>query len=79
MNSKTVIVVGAGICGVSTAIWLIRMGYHVSILDKGKPGMGASFGNSGLLAQWAVDPVASTDLWRIGQKYLANNNSQLFI
>ncbi len=79
MNSKTVIVVGAGICGVSTAIWLIRMGYHVSIIDKGKPGMGASFGNSGLLAQWAVDPVASPDLWRIGPKYLANKNSPLFI
>jgi D-amino-acid dehydrogenase len=71
VNSKTVIVVGAGICGVSTAIWLIRMGYHVSIIDKGKPEMRASYGNSGLLAQWAVDPIASPELWRKGTKYLA--------
>lgn len=79
MSAKTVIVVGAGICGVSTAIYLNRMGYKVSLIDKGKPGMGASYGNSGLLAQWAVDPVASPDLWRIGPKYLANKNSPLFI
>ena len=51
MSAKTVIVVGAGICGVSTAIYLNRMGYKVSLIDKGKPGMGASYGNSGLLAQ----------------------------
>lgn len=79
MSAKTVIVVGAGICGVSTAIYLNRMGYKVSLIDKGKPGMGASYGNSGLLAQWAVDPVASPDLWRIGPNYLANKNSPLFI
>jgi D-amino-acid dehydrogenase len=79
VSAKTVVVVGAGICGVSTAIYLNRMGYKVSLIDKGKPGMGASYGNSGLLAQWAVDPVASPDLWRIGPKYLANKNSALFI
>lgn len=79
MSAKTVIVVGAGICGVSSAIYLKRMGYEVSLIDKGKPGMGASYGNSGLLAQWAVDPVASPDLWRIGPKYLSSRNSPLFI
>ncbi|MFT4730863.1 MAG: glycine/D-amino acid oxidase-like deaminating enzyme, partial [Granulosicoccus sp.] len=55
MNSTTapIIVIGAGICGVSTAIWLQRSGHPVILMDKGKPGMAASFGNAGLLAHWA--------------------------
>ena len=70
MGAKKIIVVGAGICGVSTAIWLNRKGYEVSLIDKGSPGMGASYGNSGLLAQWGVDPVASPDLWRTAPGFL---------
>ncbi len=37
-----IVVIGAGICGVSTAIWLQRSGHEVILLDKGDPGMGAS-------------------------------------
>ena len=79
MGAKKIIVVGAGICGVSTAIWLNRKGYEVSLIDKGSPGMGASYGNSGLLAQWGVDPVASPDLWRTAPGFLTKTNSPLFI
>ncbi|MDG1936150.1 MAG: FAD-dependent oxidoreductase, partial [Paracoccaceae bacterium] len=51
---KPIIVIGAGICGVSTALWLRRSGHTVILMDKAKPGMGASYGNAGLLAQWAI-------------------------
>ena len=54
---KPVIVIGAGICGISTAIWLQRSNFEVVLLDKAEPGMGASYGNAGLLAQWAIVPV----------------------
>ena len=54
---KPVIVIGAGICGISTAIWLQRSNFEVLLLDKAKPGTGASYGNAGLLAQWAIVPV----------------------
>ncbi len=74
-----VVVIGAGICGVCTAIWLQRSGHRVLLLDKGEPGMGASHGNSGLLAPWSVDPVSSPALWRALPKYLVNPNSPLFL
>ena len=48
---KPVIVIGAGICGISTAIWLQRSNFEVLLLDKAKPGTGASYGNAGLIAQ----------------------------
>ena len=79
MKQKPIIVIGAGMCGVSTAIWLQRFGHRVILIDKGQPGMGASFGNAGLLAQWAVDPVTSPKLWWKAPKYLAQRNSPFFM
>ena len=72
MADKPIIVIGAGMCGISTAIWLQRFGHKVVLLDKGAPGMGASYGNAGLLAQWAVAPVTSPTLWREAPKLLLN-------
>jgi len=74
-----IIVVGAGICGVSTAIWLQRLGQHVILLDKTGPGSGTSFGNAGLLAHWSVDPVTSPTLWREAPRFLLDPNGPLFI
>ena len=63
MAQPKIIVIGAGICGVSTAIWLQRYGYQVILMDRGEPGMGASYGNAGLIAQWAVVPMTTPALW----------------
>ena len=52
-----VVVIGAGIVGVSTAIWLRRFGAEVTLVDRGAPGQGTSFGNGGVLAACAVLPV----------------------
>jgi len=79
MSEKPIIVIGAGMCGLSTAIWLQRFGHAVTLLDKGAPGMGASYGNAGLLAQWAVAPVTSPTLWRDAPKLLLNPSSPLFM
>ena len=79
MVDKPIIVIGAGIVGVSTAIWLQRAGHEVLLLDKGKPGMGASFGNAGLLAQWAMTPVNTPGLWKDAPRYLIDPNGPLFM
>ena len=79
MKDTPIIIIGAGMCGVSTAIWLQRLGHAVILIAKGLPGMGASFGNAGLLAQWAVAPVTSPTLWREAPKYLMDPNSPLFM
>lgn len=79
ITTAPIIVVGAGICGVSAAVWLQRSGHRVQLLDKSRPGMGASYGNSGLLAAWAVDPVSSPQLWREAPRYLIDTNGPLFL
>jgi D-amino-acid dehydrogenase len=76
---QKIIVIGAGICGVSTAIWLRRAGHDVLLLDKDGPGAGASYGNAGLLAQWALVPVNTPGIVKTGLKYMLNPKSPLFM
>ena len=54
--SKTVIVLGAGIVGVSVAVHLRQRGLDVALVDRRGPGEGASFGNSGLIQREKVFP-----------------------
>ncbi len=76
---KHVIVVGAGIVGASSAIWLRRAGFDVTLMDKGEPGMGTSYGNGGILAACAVVPVTVPGMILKGPKYLADPNFPLFL
>ena len=57
-----IIVVGAGIVGVSCAIWLQRGGHDVTIVDSKGPASGTSHGNAGVLAAGAVIPVTTPGL-----------------
>ena len=63
----------------STALWLRRYGHNVILMDKAKPGMGASYGNAGLLAQWAIVPITEPSLWKQIPKYLIDPMSPLFV
>ena len=52
----SVLVIGGGITGISTAEFLRREGVSVTVIDKVYPGdpQQASFGNAGLLASSAI-------------------------
>ncbi len=53
-----VIVLGAGIVGVSTALALQSRGRSVLIVDRRSAGQETSFGNSGIIQSEAVEPYA---------------------
>ncbi|MGO3890999.1 MAG: FAD-dependent oxidoreductase [Paenalcaligenes sp.] len=57
-STLDVLVLGAGILGVSTALHLQQRGLRVGLLDKQAPGQGTSFGNAGLLERASVIPYA---------------------
>lgn len=73
-----VIVVGAGIVGVSTAIWLQRDGAEVTLIDRDGPAAGASQGNAGLLAASAMLPNSEPGLWWKAPLMALNPNEPLF-
>ena len=56
MSTGHVTIVGAGIVGVSSALWLQRAGFQVTIVEAGAVGEGASFGNAGNISPGAVVP-----------------------
>ncbi|MGO7589430.1 NAD(P)/FAD-dependent oxidoreductase [Rhizobium leguminosarum] len=56
-TKKSVAVVGAGVIGASIAFELQRRGLDVTLIDKGEPGRGTSFGN---MASIALDFAAGS-------------------
>ncbi|MDE4303016.1 FAD-binding oxidoreductase [Phaeobacter gallaeciensis] len=79
MSAPQTIVIGAGIVGAATAIWLRRAGHEVTLIDKGEPGMGTSYGNGCILASCAIVPVTTPGLLPKGPKYLMDPNFPLFM
>jgi D-amino-acid dehydrogenase len=57
MSNPSATIIGAGIVGVSTAAFLQREGYRVTVIDRLPPGEGCSFGNAGGLASTEVLPT----------------------
>ena len=59
-----VVVIGAGIQGVVSAIELLRDGHAVTLLDPGQPGgeQAASYGNGGWLSTSSIIPVGTPGL-----------------
>lgn len=76
---KTVVIVGAGIVGVSTAVWLLREGHNVVLIDREGPAAGASFGNGGVLASCSIVPVTVPGLLRKAPRMLFDRNQPLFL
>jgi D-amino-acid dehydrogenase len=76
---KTVAIVGAGIVGVSTAIWLQRDGHDVILIDREGPAAGASLGNGGVLASCSMVPVVVPGLLRKAPRMLLDPNQPLFL
>jgi len=57
VTDADIIVVGAGIVGLSTAIELRQRGFDVVLVDRRAPGQETSFGNAGLVQREGVHPV----------------------
>ena len=73
------VVVGAGIVGVSTALFLARSGAQVTLIDRLAPGEGTSHGNAGILAACAMVPVTVPGLISKAPAMLLKKDSPLFM
>lgn len=73
-----VIVLGAGIVGVSAALHLRDRGRRVALVDRGAPGDGTSFGNAGLIERSSVAPYAFARSPLALLRYAANRSTELY-
>jgi D-amino-acid dehydrogenase len=72
-----ILVLGAGIVGVSAALHLQDRGRSVVIADRGEPGGGTSYGNAGLIERSSVIPYSFPRQLGALLKYAINRSSDV--
>ena len=72
-----VIVLGAGIVGVSAAIAVRQRGLSVILVDRREPGSETSYGNAGILSSGSILPLNQPSLWRALPAYITNRHPAL--
>lgn len=80
MTARTdIAVIGAGVIGLACALRLAQDGHAVTLIDPADPGSGASFGNAGTIADYAVMPVGTPGVLRNLPSLLFDRASPLSI
>lgn len=76
---RSVIVVGAGIVGLSTAWFLQERGVEVTVVDRGGVAAGASWGNAGWVSPALTIPLNQPSVLGYGLRSLANPAAPLHV
>lgn len=79
MSNKKVIVIGAGIVGLSTAYFLHQKGIEVTVIDNTDGNDNCSFGNAGYVSPSHLIPLASPGIISKGLKWMMNPESPFYI
>ncbi|SEE88059.1 D-amino-acid dehydrogenase [Arthrobacter alpinus] len=74
-----VVVVGAGIIGLSTAWYLQEHGIQVTVVDRGEVASGSSWGNAGWLTPALTLPLSEPAVLHYGLKAMIDPASPLYI
>jgi D-amino-acid dehydrogenase len=77
--SSDIAIIGAGVVGLAIAESLVAEGLEVILIDPNPPGSGASYGNAGTIADYAVLPVGTPAVLRNLPSLLFDRNSPLAI
>lgn len=72
-----VVVLGAGIVGVSAAYAARARGMSVVLVDRRAPGSETSYGNAGIISSGSISPLNNPSLWKALPKYLTNRHAAL--
>jgi D-amino-acid dehydrogenase len=78
--SKSVLIIGAGAIGLSTAYHCARKGHRVTVLERnGAQRDGCSYGNAGMIVPSHFVPLAAPGMVALGLKWMWNPESPLYI
>ena len=76
-QTADVVVLGAGIVGVSAACAARQRDLSVVLIDRREPGSETSYGNAGILSSGSILPLNQPSLWRALPSYLTNRHAAL--
>lgn len=74
-----VIIIGGGICGLSSARYLSRAGWDVTVLDKDDFCDNCSYGNAGFVCPSHYIQLATPGIVKQGIKWMLNSRSPFYI
>ncbi|TWR25111.1 FAD-dependent oxidoreductase [Mucilaginibacter pallidiroseus] len=74
-----VLIIGAGIVGLSSAYYLSKAGHQVTILEKGDLGDNCSFGNAGMIVPSHFVPLAAPGMLQQGIRWMFNSKSPFYV
>ena len=74
-----VIVIGGGIIGLSSAYYLKKSGWDVTVLDKGDFHDNCSYGNMGYVCPSHFIPLAAPGIVKQGLKWMWNSKSPFYV
>lgn len=74
-----VVIIGGGIVGLSSAYYLHKKGYKVTILDKGDLTDNCSYGNAGMIVPSHFVPLASPGMIQQGIRWMFNSKSPFYV
>lgn len=78
-NKGKVIVIGAGIAGLSTAYYLVNDGWEVTVLEKGDGLDNCSYGNAGMIVPSHFTPMAAPGMVAQGVKWMLDSKSPFYV
>lgn len=75
----TVLIIGGGIVGLSSAYYLQKAGWAVTVLDKGDFDDNCSYGNAGMIVPSHFTPLAAPGMIAQGIRWMFNNKSPFYV
>ena len=78
--SKNILIIGAGVNGLSAAYWCARKGHRVTVLERlDAQRDGCSFGNAGMIVPSHFVPMAAPGMVALGLKWMWKPESPFYI
>lgn len=74
-----VIIIGGGIIGLSSAYYLNKSGWDVTVIDKGDFNDNCSYGNCGYICPSHFIPLATPGIVKQGLKWMWNSKSPFYV
>ncbi len=74
-----VVIIGGGIIGLSSALYLRKSGWDVTVIDKGDFSDNCSYGNAGYICPSHFIPLATPGIVKLGFKWMWNSKSPFYV
>ncbi|GGG91984.1 NAD(P)/FAD-dependent oxidoreductase [Pedobacter zeae] len=74
-----VLIIGGGIVGLTSAFYLQKRGYEITILDKGDITDNCSFGNAGMIVPSHFVPLAAPGMIKQGIRWMFDSKSPFYV